>query len=172
MSKGSGGVRPLATKQIPAREKEYRNLMATGEYGDSYFSPSGGFVVSENTKVSHSEEEWEAAIALADNGYRVILKNEAGMGKTRDGDLILFGEYEQRTPKGSGAINFKGVLRHARDKNADIALAYQKEGTHSRDDIEKAISEFESESKYRFKRIIVVTKDGRIHTHFHKKEEA
>lgn len=52
-------------------------------------------------------------------------------------------------------------------RNADIALAYQKAGKHTRSEIEKAISDFEAQSRYRFKEIIVVTRDGRIHRHFH-----
>ena len=77
--------------------------------------------------------------------------------------------YEQRTPDGTSnnAQNITSALRHGRDKHADIVVIYMKHGTHSRQDVERGIKNYETKSKYRFKEIIVITKDGRLHHHKH-----
>ena len=61
--------------------------------------------------------------------YKVILKDEVGSEKTVDGYLFT-ASFEQRTPTGSTAQNFKKALEHATDKNADVLVAYMRGNGH------------------------------------------
>lgn len=143
--------------------------MASGDYSAGYFSQKGGgYYVIENSNQEHSQEEIEAARIMADKGYKVKLKDEDGQVVTPDG-YIFSASFEQRTPDGSSdsSKNILAALRHGRNKNADIAVIYQKYGKHSRKNIENAIAEFEQVSPYRFKMIFIITRDGRIHRHKH-----
>lgn len=115
----------------------------------------------------HKPEELEAARILADKGYKVTLKNESGEMKTPDGYLFK-ASFEQRTPQGNNAQNFKKALGHAAEKNADVLVAYMKKGSgHTRKSIEDGIKKFETKNNKRFKQIIIVTEDGKIHRHKH-----
>ncbi len=176
MTKSSGGSRTLkgGSREHNRRRTEFELLRRNGEYdaNQAYFSEKGGgYILVERSSAKHKPEEWEAATALADKGYKVILTNEAGKGdnvKSPDGQ-IFSASFEQRTPGGDSARNFENCLRHARDKHADLAVVYMKNAGHTRQSVEQGIRDFESSSKYRFKEIIVVTKDGRIHRHKHNK---
>lgn len=174
MVKLYGGSRKLknGSRQYTRRENEFHEELASGSYSSGYFSQKvGGYYVVEKSKASHKSEELEAVRFMADQGYIVTLKDEGSQQhkiKTPDG-YIFTASFEQRTPDGSKntAENIMGCLRHGRDKKADVTVIYQKYGRHSRADIEKGIRLYEEKSRHRFKQIIIVTKDGRIHRHKH-----
>ena len=119
-----------------------------------------------------SRSEIEATIHLARKGYKVTLIDEKGYTKSPDGQIFNF-VYEQRTPKeASGAKGVKGAIQHAREKvtdtqNIDVALIYDKYKRFNRKDIEDGIKLYEKNNKHIFKRIIVVSANGNIHTHIH-----
>jgi hypothetical protein len=139
--------------------------MASGDYSGGYFSAkSGGYYVIENSPATHKPEEIEAARIMANQGYKVKLKDESGEVRTPDGEIFNVG-FEQSTPSGESESvnNFKNALEHARDKpNAKAAVVYMKYANHTRETIGKAIDKY---SQYNSKKldVFVVTRDGRIH---------
>ena len=94
--------------------------------------------------------------------------DEAGEGIKVDGRLFSF-TYEQRTPEEGTAENFRNALMHAKGKGADKAVVYMKHNKHTIQSVKAGIKLFEDDKKntYRFKQIITITKDGRIHKHIH-----
>ncbi|MBD9094788.1 MAG: hypothetical protein EGQ20_20015 [Bacteroides oleiciplenus] len=173
MAKTSGGVRTYksSSSTYRRRQEEISTMRASGKYSSVEMSKGSGYVAIEKSTSRHKPEELEAARILADKGYKVTLKNEAGLGhkiKTPDGYLFS-ASFEQRTPKGNTDINIRSSLYHVRDKKADVPILYMKGSGHTRQSVENGIRAFESASKYRFKQIIVVTEDGRIHRHKHNK---
>lgn len=92
--------------------------------------------------------------------------NEAGYARTPDGYLFA-ASFEQRTPQGNSAQNFKKALGHAAENDADVLVAYIKESKHTQQSIEDGIRKFEVRNQKRLKQIIIVTEDGKIHKHKH-----
>lgn len=173
MAKTSGGIRTYknGSSTYRRREVEADAMRRSGKYSSVEMGKGGGYVAIEKSPARHMPEELEATKILADRGYKVTLKNEAGLGhkiKTPDGYLFS-ASFEQKTPKGNTDINIRSSLYHARDKKADVPVLYMKGSGHTRQSVENGIRAFESASKYRFKQIIVVTEDGRIHRHKHNK---
>ena len=171
MVKLSGGVRTYGRgdKTYRKRLAEVGEMRASGKYSLVEMGKGGGWYAIEKSHAPHHPEEIEAAKILADKGYKVILKNEAGLGlkiKTPDG-YIFRASFEQRTPKSDGAVGVERALKHAREKKADIALIYDKNKLYDRADVENGILKYEHYNKYRFKQIIVVSSNGNIHRHKH-----
>lgn len=168
MAKTAGGVRTYrqGSSTYRKRQAEVAAMRASGRYSSVEMGKGGGWLAMENSTARHKPEELEAARILADKGYKVTLKNEAGFTKTPDGYLFK-ASFEQRTPTGSSSKNIRASLYHGRDKKADIPVLYMKGNGHTRKSVEDGIRYFESSSKYRFKEIIIVTEDGRIHRHKH-----
>lgn len=168
MGKTSGGNRTLksGSREYIARRKEVAEMIASGKYSSVTMSESGGgYVAIEKSSQRHKPEEIEAANHLAKKGYKVILKDEAGQVKTPDGYLFT-ASFEQRTPTQASVHK---ALEHAKIKNADIALIYDKHHIYHRADIDKGLERYELYNEYRFKQIIVVSKDGEVHRHRHNK---
>ncbi len=173
MAKTSGGVRSLGsrTKAKANRKAEFEAMLASGKYSknDCYFdNKSGGYYLTEKSRTKHKNEEIEVARHLANKGYKVVLIDEAGSTLKIDGKIFSV-SYEQKTPEGSTHKNMNKALEHAKSKRADIAVVYMKHNKHSRASVEQGIAEYEKLNDYRFNRILVVTKDGRIHIHKHNK---
>jgi hypothetical protein len=171
MSKTVGGVRNVQVGGTAYRNRirEVAEMRSGGLYSSVMMPDRGtGYVAIEKSTAKHKPEEIEAALHLASHGYKVTLANEAGASTVKEGKLFL-STYEQRTPNGehNDAKNITTALRHARDKKADISVIYMKYGQHSRKNVEQGIKDFESTSKFRFKDIIVITHDGRLHHHKH-----
>ena len=171
MAKTSGGVRTLKTgsKEYNLRKLEAERMKKSGDYSEVYFSEKGGgYYAVEKSPMKHTKEELEAARFLAEKGYKVVLIDEAGSSIKVDGKIFSF-TYEQRTPKEGTAENFRNALIHAKEKGADMALVYMKHNKHTIQSVKSGIKLFENnaKNKYRFKQIIVLTKDGRIHKHKH-----
>ena len=61
------------------------------------------------------------------------------------------------------------ALEHAKKKEADIAVIYDKHRTYNRSEIEAGIKRYEGLNKYRFKKIIVIGSSGNVHVHTHNK---
>lgn len=175
MVKLSGGSRTLTngSREYNRRMTEYQMMIQSGKYdpAQSYFSQKGGgYVLVEKSSQEHLPEEKEAARFMADKGYKIELKDEGGQATTPDGK-VFSASFEQRTPDGKDGHNtpqnIRAALRHARNKNADVAVIYQKNGRHSKKTVMDGIKLFEQSANYRFKRIYIVTRDGRIHRHAH-----
>lgn len=168
MAKTAGGVRTYGSGSATYRKRqaEAAAMLAGGRYSSVEMGKGGGYVAIEKSPARHKTEELEAARILADKGYKVILKNEAGQVTTPDGYLFK-ASFEQRTPQGSSAQNFKKALDHAEQKRADVLVAYMKGNGHTRQSVEEGIRLFEKHSGKRFNQIIVVTENGKIHRHKH-----
>lgn len=173
MSKGSGGTRPIGsnTKAYANRQEEASRLFATGQYVSVEFRPKGGgYVAIEKGGKPHSPDEIQAAQHLADGGYKVTLLAEGEQGyrvKTPDG-MAFNASYEQRTPE---STSVKSCLDHAKSKNADVALIYDKHHIYHRADIGRGIRDFEAVNRSkRFDKIIVIEANGKIHHHNHNKK--
>ena len=173
MAKTSGGVRnvPKGSVAHQNRINEVNMMKASGNYSAVKMFNTG-WVTIEKSNRKHSRPEIESAIHLARKGYKVTLIDEKGYIKCPDGKIFNF-VYEQRTPiLASGANGVKGAIQHAREKvtqtqNIDVALIYDKHKRFNRKDIEDGIKLYEKNNKHRFKRIIVVSANGNIHTHIH-----
>lgn len=168
MAKTSGGVRTYrqGSSTYRKRQAEVAAMHASGRYSSVEMGKGGGWLAIERSTTRHKPEELEAARILADKGYKVTLINESGMERTPDGYLFK-ASFEQRTPQGGSYRNIVKGLEHAKKKSSDVAVLYDKHGVHTRFSIEKGLSQYEYLNKYRFKEIIVISKDGRIHRHKH-----
>ena len=168
MAKTAGGVRTFkhGSPTYAKRVSEADILRRSGRYSSVEMGKGGGYVAIENSTARHKPEELEAARILADKGYKVTLKDEAGGKITPDGFLFK-ASFEQRTPQVGSSKNFVKGLEHAKKKSSDIAVMYDKYGVHTRTSVETGLSQYEYLNKYRFKEIIVISKDGRIHRHKH-----
>ena len=170
MAKTSGGVRTYrqGSSTYRKRQEEVAAMRASGRYSSVEMGRGGGWLAIERSTARHKPEELEAARILADKGYKVTLKDESGQIRTPDGYLFS-ASFEQRTPQGNSAQNFKKALGHAVQKDADVLVAYMKGSRHTRQSVEDGIRKFESMNQKRLKQIIIVTEDGRIHRHKHNK---
>ncbi|MFQ7266249.1 MAG: hypothetical protein ACLRPS_05160 [Paraprevotella clara] len=170
MAKTSGGVRTYrqGSSTYRKRQVEVEAMRQSGKYSSVEMGKGGGYVAIEKSTARHKPEELEAARILAGRGYKVVLKDESGGKITPDGFLFK-ASFEQRTPQVGSYKNFVKGLEHAKKKVANIAVMYDKYGVHTRSSVEKGISQYEYLNKYRFKEIIVISKDGRIHRHKHNK---
>ena len=169
MVKTTGGVRSLTngSREYLRRQREIGEMIASGKYSSVEFSEEGGgYVAIEKSSSKHKPEEIEAATLLARKGYKVVLKDEGGEVKTPDGYLFS-ASFEQRTPKSGGVKNFNKCLEHAKVKSADIAVVYDKNRVYNRKDVDDGISRYEKLNNYRFKEILVVSREGRVHRHKH-----
>lgn len=171
MAKTSGGVLTLKTgsREYNKRLKEVEELRANGKYSSVIFSENGGgYVAIEKSKARRDNNELAASKVLADNGYKVILKNEEGEIRTPDG-YIFSTSFEQRTPTKDGANTIRNALNHARQKRANIAVIYSKEHIFTRQSVEQGLRLYEDAHRYRFNQILIVADNGRIHKHKHNK---
>ena len=127
-----------------------------------------GWVAIEKSSIRHKPEEIEAANHLANKGYKVTLADEAGSEIVKDGKLFT-ASFEQKTPTAQGEKGVNKALEHAKKKEADIAVIYDKHRTYNRSEIEAGIKRYEGLNKYRFKKIIVIGSSGNVHVHTHNK---
>lgn len=115
MTKTSGGVRTYrqGSSTYRKRQTEVEAMRSSGRYSSVEIGRGGGWLAIERSTVRHKPEELEAARILADKGYKVILKDEAGSEKTVDGYLST-ASFDQRTPTDSTVTQLlsNGVHRH------------------------------------------------------------
>lgn len=150
------------------RIKEVTAMRQSGQYSSVTMPPNGtGWVAIEKSPKRHSAEEIEAAQHMAVRGYKVTLKDEAGHIVTEDGRLFK-ATFEQRTPTKGGAKVVVKALEHAKKKGGiQVAVIYDRNGLFRRRDIEAGVRSYENLNAYRFERIIVIGKSGRVHVHKH-----
>lgn len=141
-------------------------MQDSGNYKSVEMGEGGGYLAIEKSPVNHKIEEIEAGRVLADKGYKVILKDEGGTGKTPDGYLFSL-TFEQRTPTLDKSSNIRNALFHARNKGAEVAVIYTNHNVTSRESIEEGVRLYENAHTYRFKSIIVVSDNGHLHRHVH-----
>lgn len=146
-------------------KKKVEAMKASGKYSEVEMTSNGGIFAVEKGKFRHKPEEVEAGKHMAKAGYQVTLKDETGDVKTPDGYVYSF-TFEQRTPT-KGGVSFKYALKHAASKKANVAVIYDKHQVYHRYDVENGLKQFELHSKYRFKKIIVVSKSGNVYEHSH-----
>lgn len=173
MAKSSGGVRnvPVGSSTYNTRLAEVAAMRASGKYSSVEMAKNGtGWVAIEKSNAKHKPEEIEAAHHLANKGYKVTLTDESGSEVVKDGKLFT-ASFEQRTPTASGPNGIKKGLEHAKKKDADIAVIYDKHRTYNRNEVEAGIREYESypNNRHRFKKIIVIGSTGSVHVHKHNK---
>lgn len=169
MGKDYGADRTIkpGSAEYMARETEVKAMEKSGLYSTVEMSKTGGGYMAIEEGTRHKPEEIEAAKHMADAGYKVVLKNETGVVVTPDGYLYSY-SYEQRTPV-KGGRSFMKALEHAKKKGADVAVIYDKNQVYHAVDVEKGIRSYESyaSNRHRFKRIIVISKSGKVYEHFH-----
>ena len=169
MGKEFGSDRLVDKYRQPHAEvaRKVAEMKASGNYSVVEKTTAGGIFAIENGKARHKPDEIEAGRHMAEAGYHVTLKDETGSVKTPDGHVFSF-TYEQRTPAKGGA-SFKKAIEHASDKRAEVAVIYDKNGIYHRKDVENGIKQYEYHKKYRFKRILVISKSGNVYEHSHTK---
>ncbi len=166
--------------QRKAVENEYNQKLSSGAYvrQHSFLSPKGGYVLFQSGHNFH-QEEIEAAKHLANHSYRVELQPEgmrmwasAWCGeRSRYAEGIIQGTlYDQKTVSRS-ATNLSGNVRyamnHAVDKNAKIALIYDKHGLLHRNNVREGMQAFMNVRANRGKldSVYVVNSSGRLYIH-------
>lgn len=170
MAKASGGTRKLkhGSREYRKRQDEIKAMQENGKYSSVTMGTHGGYLAIEKSKARHKIEEIKAGKILADNGYKVILKDEMGQVKTPDG-YIFNASFEQRTPTKDGSNTIRNALFHAKAKNAQVAVIYSKGPAFTRNSVDNGLKLYEQATERRFERIIVVVDNGHIHIHKHNK---
>jgi len=188
MAKDYGADRTVGqnTDEWKDRKKEVEEMQASGNYSEVYFSEKGGgYYAIEKSDTDHKPEEIEAAEHMANAGYKVILIDEGGSGVSADGTVFNF-VYEQVTPNPEKtprtdktlASSVKDALEHGVEKvikakkreqpfQMDVAVIYDKYHSYHANHIEAGIKQFESYGKFRYKKIIVISKSGNVYEHYH-----
>ena len=190
MSKGSGDTRGAnySLSRNSAYGKYLNNLESYG--GDvklSYFSEEGkGHLVwlkghgnQKSIQEIKQDPEYKVAVILADNGYEVILtpegpqyrlsisraKSKKGVPTYVEGTISAV-TYEQHTPISPAESAYRS-LKHAHEKNAEIALIYDENRVYHREAIAKGIHEYLTDTKITnrtmFKSVITINADKQIH---------
>lgn len=169
MAKDSGADRMVEKYAQPFDEvrKQVEEMKASGKYSTVEMTNNGGIYAVEKGKARHKLEEIEAGRHMAKAGYHVTLKDETGHVKTPDGKVFSF-TFEQKTPDVGGARSVLKAMEHARSKQSDVVVIYDKHSVYHRNIIDRGISLYEQYiHNYRFKRIIVVSKSGNVYEHSH-----
>lgn len=137
MVKSSGGVRnvPVGSSAYNNRLAEVAAMRASGRYSSVEMSENGtGWIAIEKGKAKHKPEEIEAARHLANKGYKITLGDETGSVTVPDGKLFS-ATFEQKTPEAGGSKGINKALEHAKKKDADIAVIYDKHRTYNRNEV-------------------------------------
>lgn len=154
-------------KAVLRLQKEVESMRRSGKYESVWVSLKGlGWVAIERSPMKRSTDEILAAHYMADVGFQVILKNEAGQAITADGFIFSFA-FEQKTPYKKSFEGIYKALRHARNKSTphlpiDVAVIFDKFGHYTKQDIEAGIKEYERNHRTRFRGIIFISKTGKV----------
>lgn len=164
MDNTNKGIRKKAVLRL---QKEVDAMRKCGKYESVWLSLKGlGWVAIEKSPMKRTADEILAARYMADVGFKVILKNEAGQAITADGFIFSFA-FEQKTPYTKSSNGIYKALRHARSKSTsnlpiDVAVIYDKFGYYLKQDIEVGIKEYERNHRTRFRGIVFITKTGAV----------
>lgn len=190
-NKTFGGFSVISTVSDGSYEQhaaDFREALATGKYDieNSYLSDSGAYVLFENGHNYH-QDEIDAAKAMADSGIIVTLGDEndkakatgmSGKGNPKFSEGTITIEklsYEQSSPTDKSKTAAHAVhkgLEHAKKKNSDVAVIYDKNGLLHRGDVQAGIKQYESHRSnvHRFRAILVIDQHGGVHEWFHTKK--
>lgn len=189
MAKASGNtrvVRPTSgsiehNRSVFGYETSMPDIVAL----QSYFSDkSGGYLLQMKGHI-FDEVEHEAMVHLANAGFAIVATPEGGKsfitaidkkGTPLYSDGLVMGNvFELKSPKPTETHqdaldnSVKKALNHAKNKGADVAVIYDKNGSYHRDNIERGLNNYESKSDYRFDAVLVVDKAGNVYEHIHNK---
>lgn len=190
MAKGSGNTRTISPTSDRVEYNrgvfEYEISMPDVVMVQSYFSEKSGGYLLQMKNHTYETVEHEAMKHLADAGFAIVATPEGGrsfISRVKDDNsavypdgLIMGHVFELKSPKPSESNqkaldnSIKKSLNHARSKEANIAVIYDKNGAYNRDNIERGLSNYESKSNYRFKSILVIDKNGNVYEHTHNKK--
>ncbi|SEA80920.1 hypothetical protein SAMN04487851_114111 [Prevotella sp. tc2-28] len=184
MAKAFGSTRivqPSAAGKA-ANLADFNARMATGQYdpSNSSISAVSGAYVAYMTGHEYHIEEMEAAKALSDAGFNVVLTPEGPgyeiyatnmqKGKFSEGTVSQI-TYEQTTPKSikdEAKVTVKNAIVHANKKHSEIALIYDRHNLFHRKDIEDGMKHYQSITpKWEFKAkvVLVVNSKGEVYEH-------
>ena len=162
---------------------DFNNALSSGKYDTnlSYLPPKGsGSMLYQNGHNYHIEEI-EVGRALADKGYRVVLTPEGvvayatafkkdGTPKYAEGFIsgILYDQKTAESNMTNAVNNVDHAIKHAIEKNAEIALIYDRYGKMHRGDIEKGMQKYKQFQPHKYeqiKAVLVVDKNRNLYEH-------
>lgn len=127
--------------------------------------------------------EREAMMHLADAGFAIVATPEGGKsfitavnnkGTPLYSDGLVMGNvFELKSPNPTETHQIaldnsvKKALNHAKNKGANVAVIYDRDGAYHKDNIERGLVDYESKSEYRFNAILVIDKNGNVWEHQH-----
>ena len=186
MGKPTGSTRIVQPSNASkaANLADFNNRMASGLYdvGNSSISTSTGAYVAYMTGHAYHEEEMEAAKALANAGFNVVLTPE-GVGYEIYSTAIVKGKhkfsegtvsqltFEQRTPQSivkDAETTIRGAIKHANTKHSQIALIYDRYNLFHRKNIEDGMKLYQQGDKTwhkKVKAVLVVNSKGQVYEH-------
>lgn len=185
MAKASGSTRIVtpSTKSRSEKISEFNTAMNSGQYDSelSYLPESGSGSMLYQHGHNYHIEEIEMGRALADKGYRVVLTPEGivayatafkrdGTPKYAEGTIsgIIYDQKTAESNLTNAVNNVDHAIKHAVEKNAEIALIYDKYGKMHRDDIERGMQKYKQlqPQKYgQIKAVLVVDKNKNLYEH-------
>lgn len=189
MAKASGDTRTVRPTSGSIEHNRsvfgYETSMPDVVKTESYFSEKSGGYLLQMKGHTVDEVEHEAMKHLADAGFAIVATPEGGKsfisnindkGKATYADGLAMGnvfELKSPSPQSNASDHLdnsiKKALNHARSKNAQIPVIYDRNGIYHRDNIERGLSDYESKSEVRFKAILVIDKNGKVWEHQHNK---
>lgn len=186
MAKAFGSTRIVqpSTAGKAANLADFNARIATGQYDASKSSISAvsGAYVAYMTGHEYQIEEMEAAKALSNAGFNVVLTPEgagyeiyatavkSGRHKFSDGKVSQY-TFEQRTPQSiekDAETTVRGAIKHANTKHSEIALIYDRHSLFHRNDIEKGMKLYQQSDKAwrkKVKAVLVVNSKGEVYEH-------
>ena len=186
MAKAFGSTRIVQPSTVAkaANFADFNARMSTGLYDASKSSISAvsGAYVAYMTGHEYHIEEMEAAKALSNAGFNVVLTPEGagyeiyatavkgGKHKYSEGTVSQY-TFEQRTPQSiekDAETTVRGAIRHANEKHSQIALIYDRHSLFHRDNIEDGMKLYQKSDKAwkkKVKAVIVVNSKGEVYEH-------
>lgn len=185
MAKASGSTRKVtpSTKSRQTTISDFNEAMNSGQYDKnlSYLPENGSGSMLYQIGHNYHIEEVEVGRALADKGYRVVLTPEGvvayatafkkdGTPKYAEGTIsgILYDQKTAESNLTNAVNNVDHAVKHAVEKNSEIALIYDKYGKIHRGDIGKGMAKFKQHKPIAAKSIVavlVVDKNMNLYEH-------
>lgn len=185
MSKASCSTRIVnpSTKSRLETISDFNAAMNSGQYdkGFSYLPEKGSGSMLYQIGHNYHIEEIEVGRALANKGYRVVLTPEGieayatafkkdGTPKYAEGSIsgILYDQKTAESNLTNAVNNVDHAIKHAIEKNAEIALIYDRYGKIHRGDIEKGMQKYKQFQPHKYeqiKAVLVVDKNRNLYEH-------
>lgn len=183
MAKAYGSSRVVLPSKLghTAAASEFNSSMSSGGYDAkrSYLPPNGsGYLLYQNGHKYHIEEV-EVGKALADKGYKVVLRPEGieayataytkdGTPKYAEGTIssILYDQKTVGLDMKNAVNNVNNAIKHAREKGANIALIYDRNGLMHRNYISAGMAEYKRHNSVSdIKAVLVMDKNKNLYEH-------